>query len=54
MYSEPSQTYEMEVFVKIVNGFEQLYIFAKTLISDVWLDFEYNLEMHFIEVGERN
>ena len=37
-YSEPCQTYQtstMELFMKIVHGFESLTIFAKTFISDV-------------------
>ena len=38
-YSEPCQTCQtstMELFMKIVHGFESLTIFAKTFISDVW------------------
>ena len=40
-YSESCQTYSMERFAKIVNGFYPLAIFAKFLILDVWQVFEY-------------
>ena len=39
-YLEPSQASKMELFVKIVNGFEPLAIFAKSPILDVLLGSE--------------
>ena len=38
VYSEPSQTYKMELFVKIVND-SQSSIFAKSSILNVWPGF---------------
>ena len=40
-YSEPSRTSKMQLFAKIVNGFQPLIIFAKSFILDVQLGFEY-------------
>ena len=37
----PSQTSKMELFAKIINGFQLLNIFAKISILDVRLGFEY-------------
>ena len=36
-YPEPSKTSKMELFVKIVNDFYPLTIFAKSFILDIWL-----------------
>ena len=36
-YSEPSRISKMELFTKIVNGFQPLIIFSKSFILDVWL-----------------
>ena len=33
----------MELFLKIVNGFQQLTVFAKSSIFDFWVGFEYPL-----------
>ena len=33
-HSEPSQVFKMELFAKIVNGFQPLAIFAKSFILD--------------------
>ena len=40
LYSEPTQTFKMAIFAKIVNGFQPLTIFAKKPILDLWLCFE--------------
>ena len=40
-HSEQSQTSKMKIFAKIVNGWESLRIFAKSLILDVCLGSEY-------------
>ena len=40
-WSEPSRTSKMELFAKIVNGFQLLTIFAKNSISEVCVDSEY-------------
>ena len=40
-YSEPSRISQMELFAKIVNGFQPLTIFARSSILDVRLGFEY-------------
>ena len=45
MYSEPCQISEMELFAKIVHGFQSLFIFAKSSISDVWHGSEYAPEL---------
>ena len=34
-YSQPSRTSKIELFAKIVNGFQSLTIFAKSFILDV-------------------
>ena len=34
-YSEPSQTYKMDLFAKIVIGFQPFTIFAKNYILDI-------------------
>ena len=43
-YSELSQTSKLEFFAKMVNSFQQLTIFAKTLhlscLFGLWMDFE--------------
>ena len=39
-YSEPSRTYKMELFAKVVNRFHSLSIFAKCSILDVRLHSE--------------
>ena len=45
MYLEPCKTSEVERFVKIVNCFQLLIIFAKRSILDVWQGFEYPFGM---------
>ena len=40
-YSEPSQTSKIELFEKVVNGFQPLTIFEKSSILDVWQGSEY-------------
>ena len=40
-YSEPCQTFKMEVFAKIVKGFSFFTIFAKNSILHVWQDSEF-------------
>ena len=44
VYSEPSQTSTMELFVKIVKSFQMLTIFIKGSIFDFRLGFEYASE----------
>ena len=44
MYSNPSQTYKMEIFAKIVKGLAINYLIAKSCILDVWQVSEYNSE----------
>ena len=39
--SEPSQTSNMDLFAKIINGWKTLTIFAKRSILDIWLGSEY-------------
>ena len=41
VYSEPCQTSKIEHFVKIVNDFQPLSIFAKRSILDIWEGCEY-------------
>ena len=41
VYSEPSRTFTMELFAKIVKGFQLLIIFIKSSILDIRMDFEY-------------
>ena len=36
-YSEPSQTSNIKPFVKIINSFQRLSIFAKSSILDIWI-----------------
>ena len=43
-YSEPSQTYKMERFVKTVSGQKPLIIFTKRSILDAWQGSEYTTE----------
>ena len=43
-YAEPCQTFKMEIFANIVNGFLFLFIFAKSAILDVWQDSEFASE----------
>ena len=40
VYSEPSRTSTMELFAKIVIGFQLLTIFIKSFILDILLGFE--------------
>ena len=44
-YSGPSRTSKMDLFVKIVNSFQLVTIFAKSSILDVQLGFEYVSEL---------
>ena len=44
-YSEPCQTFKMEVFAKIVKGFSFFTIFAKNSILHVWQDSEFASEV---------
>ena len=46
-YLETSQTSEMEIFAKVVNGYQSFSIFAKSSILVVWLDFEYTSDFGF-------
>ena len=43
-YSEPCQTFEMEVFTKLLNDVSFLTIFTKSSILDVWQGFEFASE----------
>ena len=43
-YSEPSQTSKMELFARIIKGFQLLTIFIKSSILDIRLGFEYASE----------
>ena len=45
-HSGPSQTSKMELFTKVVNDLKPLSIFAKSVILDVWLGYEYASENH--------
>ena len=40
-YSELSRISKMDLFMKIIHGWEPFTIFAKTSILDVWLGSEY-------------
>ena len=40
-YSGPRQTFKLELFAKIVNGWELLTIFAKSFILSIWRSFDY-------------
>ena len=44
VYLEPIRTFTMELFAKIVKGFQLLTILIKTSILDTRLDFEYATE----------
>ena len=46
-YLEAYQTYKMEFFTKIVNGFQLLTVFGKSFILDVLMDSEYTLESSY-------
>ena len=50
VYSEPSQTFKMELFVKIVYGLKPLTIYAEGSILDVRLGFEYSLSSFSIDL----
>ena len=39
-FSEPSQTSKMELFTKILSGFQILTIFEESSISEVWMGSE--------------
>ena len=41
VYSKHCQTFKMEIFAKIVNGFQPLTFFAKSSIVEVWQGSEY-------------
>ena len=41
VYNETIQTSKIEPFVKLVNGWKPLIIFAKRFILDIWLGSEY-------------
>ena len=41
VYSEPSQISTMELFAKIVKGFQLFTIFIKSFISDMWISVDY-------------
>ena len=45
-YTKPSQTSKIELFSKIVSGFQALNIFAKSFILDVWQISEWTSEIH--------
>ena len=49
--SEPNQTSKMELYVKIVNPFQSLTIFATSYILDVSLVSECAYEMHHENVS---
>ena len=36
-YLEPKQFFKIEVFAKIVKGFQAIAVFVKSSILDVWL-----------------
>ena len=42
-YSKPCQSSKIERFVKIVNGFKPLTIFARCSVLDVWQSSEYTI-----------
>ena len=46
-HSEPTRTYKMELFAKIVTTFQRLTIFGKSSILDIWLGFEYTSESRY-------
>ena len=43
-YSEASQAPKMELFAKILEGFQPLTVFEKNSVLDVWLGSEYASE----------
>ena len=49
-YSEPCQKFKMERFVKIVNHFQPLTIFAKRFILDMWGGCEYSYVINEIDL----
>ena len=44
----------MELFPNIVNGFQQLIIFAKSSIIDVWQGLKYTFELSMLRDGYRS
>ena len=48
-YSEPSRTFTMKFFAKIVNGFQALTIFGKSSILGVHLGSEYAFDIRYSE-----
>ena len=46
-HAEPRQTHKVELFEKIVNGFQLLTIFPKSFISDASLGSKYAFEYSF-------
>ena len=42
VFSEPNQAFEMELFVKIVNGIKLVTIFTKSSILDTWIGSKYS------------
>ena len=44
-HSEACQTCKVELFAKLVTGFQPLNVFAKCSILDVWLSSEYTCEI---------
>ena len=51
VYSESSQTCKIELYVKMVNSWKSLTIFAKNSILDVWLGSEYACLLKFWNVN---
>ena len=49
-YSKPCRISKTELFAKIVNGFQQLIIFAKCFILDIQIGSEYTSEKNSTEV----
>ena len=45
-YSEPNRTSKMELFAKLVKGFQQLNFFAQSSILDIWLGSECSSIFH--------
>ena len=54
MYSEICQTWKMECFTKIINGWKSLSIFEKCSIVDVWQDPGYGFRNTNINWGYLN
>ena len=44
VYSEPSQISKTEYFLKIINDWKPLTIFAKSIVLDVWLSSKYGVK----------